>query len=85
MLTLAISPPMRATLWAVSTLFKSTVDKVPLPIECIPELSGPPSPYKHEKRKKNERKTFWHSIGTEKNNNYYKWSNAWLILVDSFS
>ena len=40
MLTLAISPVMRATLRAVSTLFKSIVDKVSLPRVYIPELSG---------------------------------------------
>lgn len=40
MLTLAISPAMRATLQAVSALFKSIVDKVLLPREYIPELSG---------------------------------------------
>ena len=52
MLTMAISPAMRATLWAVSVLFKSIVDKAPLPRVYIPELSRRVHRISVEKNKK---------------------------------
>lgn len=66
-LTLAIFPAMRATLRAVSTFFKSNLDKVPLPRVYIPELSCHVHRISVKKSNKNKRKKFWRSVGTEKN------------------
>ena len=85
MLTLAISPAMRASLRAVSTLFKSIVDKVPLPRVYIPELSGHVHRISMKKVIKMKGKNSGAVLELKRIINSNNWSNAWLILVgDSY-
>ena len=84
-LTLAISPAMHATLRAVSTFFKSIVDKVPLPRLYIPELSGHVHRISVKKVIKMKGKNSGAVLELKRIINSNNWSNAWLILVgDSY-